>query len=221
MRRPEIDQGLLLGMLVVLALAWAFVLIADEVAEGDTKSLDDRILLLFRRAGDPDTPIGPGWVAKTARDVTSLGSTPILILVTAGAAGFLGLSGRRRTMWFLIAAVVSGALVSGGLKSFFDRPRPDVVSHLDLPTSSSFPSGHSFVSAVVYLTLGALLARVHEGRALKAYFLALAALLSLLVGVSRVFLGVHFPTDVLAGWSAGVAWALACVLAARALERRR
>lgn len=214
------DFKVLLGILVVAGLVWAFVAIADEVAEGDFTKLDDRILLAFRVEGHPDRPVGPPWVANAARDLTSLGSTAVLVLVTAATAGYLFSTGRRRAGFFLLGAVIGGAALSFALKLGFDRPRPEIVGHLDRPLSSSFPSGHSMVSAVVYLTLGALLARSTDRRGLKIYFLGTAVLLALTIGLTRVFLGVHYPSDVLAGWTAGAAWALLCLVLARFLERR-
>ena len=115
---------------------------------------------------------------------------------------------------------MGGLLVSTLLKAGYNRPRPDLVPHLSMVFTSSFPSGHSMLSAIVFLTLGSLLGRfVHEWR-LKAYFLVVSLTLTFLVGVSRVYLGVHYPTDVLAGWTAGLAWALVCSLVARYLQRR-
>jgi undecaprenyl-diphosphatase len=120
----------------------------------------------------------------------------------------------------VIVAVVGGQVLSTLLKYFIDRPRPDIVHHLSHVYTTSFPSGHSMMSAVVYLTLGALLARFVPQRALKLYFIGLAMFLTFLVGVSRVYMGVHWPTDVLAGWTAGLVWAIACWLVARQLQRR-
>ncbi len=123
-------------------------------------------------------------------------------------------------MVFLIIAVVGGLVVSTILKMSFNRPRPDIVPHLSAVYTSSFPSGHSMLAATVYLTLGALLARFVPERRFKAYFLIVALILTGLVGVSRVFMGVHYPTDVLAGWVAGLTWAILCWVVARILQRR-
>src|SRR5207302_4145258 len=119
----------------------------------------------------------------------------------------------------LLVATLGGFLISGLLKNHYERPRPAVVPHLSYVYSSSFPSGHSMLSAVIYLTLGSLLARLAERRRLKIYCVAVAMLLTFLVGVSRVYLGVHYPTDVLAGWAAGLAWAVLCWLVTRYLQR--
>lgn len=214
------DFKLLVGILVVAVLVWGFVKVAEEVQEGEFKKLDDQILLAFRVNDHPEQPIGPSWLANAARDLTSLGSTTILTLVTAAVAGYLLAVGKRRTMFYLLGAVIGGAILSSTLKLGFARPRPEIVGHLDKPLSSSFPSGHSMVSAVVYLTLGALLARTAPRHRLRIYFVTVGASLALLIGVTRVFLGVHYPSDVLAGWSAGAAWALFCLMLARYLQHR-
>ena len=123
--------------------------------------------------------------------------------------------------YFAAGSVAGGMVVSGLLKDVFQRPRPEIVPHVAYAANASFPSGHSMMSALTYLTLAALLARSQERKRLKAYFLLLAALLTFMVGISRVYLGVHWPTDVLAGWMAGAVWAMLCWLAARWLQSRK
>ena len=157
---------------------------------------------------------------EVARDITAMGSTDILWLATAAVVGFLALDRRYWASGFVLGAVCGGWAVSFALKAAFDRPRPELVPHLMRAYFSSFPSGHSMMSAVVYGTLGSLLSSLVTRRRLKVYFLGLAAALAGLVGVSRVYLGVHYPTDVLAGWSAGLAWSTLCWLVGRKLERR-
>jgi undecaprenyl-diphosphatase len=202
----------------IAAGVWIFALIAGEVREGETLSFDRDILLAMRR---PDLSLkGSREFQEAARDVTALGGIVVLTLVTAATAGFLALDGKRRMAGFLCASILTGTLAATLLKDLFHRPRPDIVPHAVYATSGSFPSGHSMLSAITYLTLGALLARSHQRRALKVYFLLLAALLTLMVGVSRVYLGVHWPTDVLAGWIAGAVWALCSWLVARRLQGR-
>jgi undecaprenyl-diphosphatase len=133
-------------------------------------------------------------------------------------AVYLWLVGKTRLMIFTLAATIGGALVSFGLKSAFSRPRPEIVPHLTHVYTSSFPSGHSMISAVVYLTLGSLLAAIMPNLKLKVYVLAVAIILTVFVGISRIYLGVHYPTDVLAGWLAGLVWALLCWLVAHWLQ---
>lgn len=196
---------------------WGFIALADEVLEGETGRFDERILLALRVAGDPGDPLGPVWLEGLARDVTALGSMGVLTLVALVVVGFLLLRGGWRRGLQVAAAVIGGSAAAWILKAIFDRPRPDLVPHATEVYTSSFPSSHSMMAAVVYLTLGALLAQVQPRRRLKAYVLVVAAGLTVLVGVSRVYLGVHWPTDVLAGWSAGAAWAVGSWLVLRRL----
>lgn len=213
-----------LRTLIVLALAaggiWAFAEIADEVTEGDTHRFDRSILLAMRNANDLNDPWGPRWIEEMARDVTGLGGIAVLGGLTLFVCGFLWLEGKRRAMVLTALAILSGIALSFALKGTFDRPRPDLVPHHSHVSTSSFPSGHSMMAAVTYLTLGSLLARFHASTLVKAYFLVVAVVITIGVGVSRVYVGVHWPTDVLAGWSVGTAWALLCWVLARALQRR-
>jgi undecaprenyl-diphosphatase len=212
------------SVLATLALAvvavWGFVELAGEVLEGETHAFDERLLLALRSASDPSDPLGPGWLEELMRDVTGLGSTVVLTFITLSVAGLLALEGKRHAALFVIAAVGGGMLLSTLLKLGFDRPRPELVPHGALVYTASFPSGHATVSAVVYLTLGALLARVQQRLVLKLYLLGLAILLTVAVGISRIYLGVHWPSDVLADWAIGAAWALLCWAAALWLQRR-
>ncbi len=214
------ELAVMLGTLCVVASTWGFVVLASQVSEGRTKAFDDRILTALRVPGDLARPIGPEWASESARDITALGSTVVLMLATLGVAGFLALDRRYAAMAFVLGATFSGLALSALLKSAFERPRPELVPHLMRVYFSSFPSGHSMMSAVVYGTLGSLLSSLVKRRRLKFYFLTLAAALSVLVGASRVYLGVHYPTDVMAGWSAGLAWSTLCWLVGRQLERR-
>jgi undecaprenyl-diphosphatase len=174
----------------------------------------------MRTPGRPTDPVGPPWFEEAVRDVTSLGSTTIVVLITATVAGFLAMSGTRHAAVLMVASVSSGGLLMSFLKQVFGRTRPDLVAHSARVFTESFPSGHATLSAITYLTLGALLARVQTRRTLKAYSLGVAITLTALVGVSRVYLGVHWPTDVLAGWCLGAAWAIGCWLVAAWLQRR-
>lgn len=219
-RLGRYELATLIALVLVMGGIWAFVAIAEEVIEGETHSFDKAILLAMRNANDPVDPLGPKWLEELARDFTALGSVGITMLITLAVAGFLLLQSRRRATLLILAAVGGGLLISALLKQGFDRPRPDIVPHVAYVYTASFPSGHSMMAAVTYLTLGALLARVQPRRQLKAYLLMIAIVLTLLVGLTRVYLGVHWPTDVLAGWTAGAAWALICWLAARWLQHR-
>lgn len=198
----------------------AFLEIAEEVGEGEIERFDAALLLALRTPGDPADPLGPRWVEIMFRDLTSLGSHAVLAVVAVVAVGFLLASGKRAAALLMAVSVGGGALLSAGLKSLYQRPRPDLVTHLAEVSSASFPSGHAMLSAVTYLTLGALLARVQPQQRLKAYIFSVALALTIVVGLSRVYLGVHWPTDVLAGWVVGAAWAILCWLLATWLQRR-
>lgn len=209
-RARGIARPLAVMIAVGAVLLFAFVKLADEVLEGDTRTFDETVLLALRMPGDISQPVGPPWLEEMVRDLTSLGSVGLLTIVTLGVAAWLLFSGKRRTAGLVLVAVVGGVLFSSLLKLGFARPRPDLVPHSVAVFTNSFPSGHAMMSAVVYLTLGFLVARTQHAVALKVYLLSLALFLTLLVGLSRVYLGVHWPSDVLAGWAVGACWALLC-----------
>jgi undecaprenyl-diphosphatase len=216
----RVETRTLLVLLLIAASLWGFVELADEVTEGSTRAWDESLLLSLREAGDPDDPIGGGNAEEAMRDLTALGGATWLIFLTAAAAGGLALMRQARSALLLLVAVAGGQLLSHATKSFFVRPRPDLVSHEAYVHTASFPSGHSMMAAVTYLTLAVMLARATRSRRLKAYYVGLAALLTVAVGVSRVYLGVHWPSDVLAGWMIGAAWALLLYTLADWLGRR-
>lgn len=199
--------------------AWAFVAIADEVREGGTHTLDRMLLLALRNPQNPADPLGPSWLEEAARDITGLGGYAVLTIVTVASVIYLLMAKKRGAALVVIGAVLGGMLLSALLKLGFDRPRPDLVPHATRVYTASFPSGHAMLSAVTYLTLGALLARVEESRRIKLFIMGLAVAVTLLVGISRVYLGVHWPSDVLAGWSVGAAWACLCWFVALQLQR--
>ncbi len=203
--------------LLFLAL-WGFVELAEEVMEGETGSFDRTLLLAMRDPADLNNPIGPGWLEEVGRDITALGGTAVLSMTTLVIIGYLLLDGKRRVALVLLIATLGALGISTILKQTFDRPRPDLVPHGVIVYTASFPSGHSMLAASTYLTLGVLLAMVQPRRTIRAYILACAVAVTLLVGISRVYLGVHWPTDVLAGWTAGAGWALICWLIARWLQ---
>jgi len=209
------ETTVFLSLLVIIGGIWVFISTANYVAAGDTQAMDDRILLALRNPTDLSVPIGPAWTEGAVRDITSLGGYAVLILITISVILFYCLNRNFRAARFIAISIVGGYLLSVALKSVFDRPRPEIVPHLSGSSMSSFPSGHSMMSAIVYLTLGTLLARTVDRDQLKLFFWGLALLLTLTIGISRVYMGVHYPTDVLAGWSAGIAWATLCGLTAR------
>ena len=210
---------MLLGAVGILVLLLAFALLAAEVFEGDTQAFDNRLLMALRRADDRSIPIGPPWLRAGALDITALGSPTVLGLATLAVCGFLLLQRMARTATFVFIATIGGWFLNETLKEVFQRARPAIVPHLQNVMTLSFPSGHAMNSAAVYLTLGALTMRLADRRVTKWYCMAAAMLLTFLVGTSRIFLGVHYPTDVLAGWLLGMTWALACWTVERRIEQ--
>jgi undecaprenyl-diphosphatase len=209
-RFRKLDRRELTWLIVGLGtclLLWGFITLADEVMEGDTQTVDTRILQALRDPEDQARPRGPGWLEPALLDLTALGGPTVLGLVVISIVGFLLLQGRYRTALVILVTAASAEFANVGLKGFFDRARPDVVPHLRDVSSTSFPSGHAMESAIIYLTLGAMLMRIAEGRLTKIYCMGMAVFVTLLVGISRVYLGVHYPTDVIGGWIFGFAWA--------------
>lgn len=216
--REEI--GLVVVLVVIAGGILAFLRLADVVAEGETEAFDRAVLLLFRDPANLAQGPGPGWLPGIMRDITALGGLAVLTLIVTVTAVYLVLVGKRAAALFVVLAVTGGTLLSHGLKMLFDRPRPDLIPNAPLELTASFPSGHAMVSAVTYLTLGVLLTRLDAPRRVHAYFLAVAVVMTVMIGISRIYLGVHWPTDVLAGWCLGAAWALFCWLVALWLQRR-
>ena len=196
-------------------LLLVFLSLAGEVIEGDTQAFDTKILRSLRSPADPSRPIGPPWLEGACLDVTALGSSTVLGLVVIAVLGFLVLQARYRTALVVALTAISGEMVNGAMKQAFNRARPSIVPHLREVFTTSFPSGHAMESAIVYLTLGAILMRAAESRLTKLYCFLVAILLTALVGLSRVYLGVHYPTDVIGGWIVGFVWASVCWLAAQ------
>lgn len=205
--------------LILVAVAagglFVFLQLTGEVMEGDTRAFDESLLLLLRSADEPGTPIGPYWVQHAMDDITALGGTTVLSLMTVMVTVYLLLAKRGAIAAFTFFSVVGGWFLSALLKLGVARPRPDIVPHLVEVHDLSFPSGHAMLSAVTYLTLGALLSRAQPGRVTRIYMIGVAVFLTFIIGLSRVYLGVHYPTDVLGGWCAGATWALICWLIAR------
>jgi undecaprenyl-diphosphatase len=217
--RDRQELLLLFGTLALLGIILLVLNLAAEVTEGDTLDFDKRMLASLRKADNPAQPIGPAWLEMAAFDITALGGPTVLGMTVLAVVGFLVLQGMYRNAAFVFVASVGGWMLNDLLKEVFARPRPQVVPHLRQVMSLSFPSGHALTSAAIFLTLGALLMRVAQSRLVKFYCMFIAMLATLLVGATRVYLGVHYPTDVLAGWLIGISWALFCWLLERSLER--
>lgn len=214
------SMPVLLAGAVGLAL-YAFFQIADEVSETEIKGLDQALLLAFRNPADITDPIGPIWLEETIAEITSLGGYPILIAVVAAVVGYLIVVRMYGPALYIAISILMGSALSQLLKLFYDRARPDLVEHLVTAHTASFPSGHATMSTIVYLTLAALIVRLVDNIRARVYVICVAALVSILVGLSRIYLGVHWPSDVAAGWALGVAWASLSWLAVSALRAVR
>ncbi|MBS0477879.1 MAG: phosphatase PAP2 family protein [Proteobacteria bacterium] len=207
--------------LFVASLVGLGAYLADELVEGEGWAIDRRLLIGLRVAGDLQRPIGPHWIQQSAVDISALGGPTLMWLF--GVSGLVWLVCRRQraeAAW-IGASLIGASLISSSLKYAIDRPRPALVPHLAQVTDSSFPSGHSLVSAALYLTLALMLAEDARSWAARGAIVGFGALLVVLIGCSRVYLGVHWPSDVLGGWCFGTAWALAVFAANRRLHRKR
>jgi len=191
---------LLAGLGTVSLLVFLFLKIWSEVQEGDARAIDAAILLKLRVPGHLDIPIGPAWLKESMVALSDLG-----YLLVKGALG-------RAVL--LATATLSGGVAVLALKDLTGRPRPIIVDHLVSVQFTSFPSGHAANSAIVYLTIAVLAIDVEPSLRAQTYILIVAITLTVLIGLSRLYLGVHWPSDVAAGWALGAAWALAWRLAA-------
>ena len=214
------DPLVWVNLVILLGSAWLFLFIAHEVSDGDHLPLETAVMRALHHY-DPISVNDSTWLREAARDITSLGSMVVLATVTVLVLGFFVLSRRFSAALFLFSAALGGQVLNATLKVAFGRERPDPSIRWVEIDSLSFPSGHATSSAVVFLTIAILLSRILDKQSHQAYVMAAAVGLSLLVGLSRVYLGVHYPTDVIAGWLLGLTWAEICWFAARALGTRR
>ena len=211
---------ILLNLLILVTALLVFTYVAKEVVSGESKGFDEMTLNYLRHDGkimeDEQT-----WLTGMMIDITALGGTTIIFMITAAVVFYLLIQKQYEFMWLILIATIGGAILSFGLKELFARERPPLIYHLLTVKSLSFPSGHAMMSSVVYLTQGALLAKVQSNKNLRVYILLVAIILVFLIGISRIYFGVHYPTDVLAGWSVGLAWASLCWLAVKYLQKRK
>jgi undecaprenyl-diphosphatase len=201
-----------MALFAIAVLLSLFGFIAHAVGRGNPTALDRRVTLALRSSADPSRPMGPAWVQEAARDLTSLGSIIVVVITTVAVAGFLFLAHKPGVAWLMLVAVGGGIALNNLLKLVFARQRPNVITSSARVFTTSFPSGHATLSAIAYLTIGGLLSRASPSPAVSLYLMALAVSLTVLIGCSRIYLGVHYPTDVLAGWCIGAAWAIFCWL---------
>jgi undecaprenyl-diphosphatase len=221
----DVRTAALPAMLIgIVALgAYVFLELADDIGEEEIGAIDRALLLAFRNPADFSDPLGPVWLQEFVTEITSLGGYPILVALVATVAGYLIVARKYGPALFVVLSTGLGTVVSQLLKLAYERPRPDLVDHLDVIHTASFPSGHATMSAIVYLTLAALIVRLVEETRVRVYVMSVAVLLSVAVGLSRIYLGVHWPSDVAAGWALGAAWASLSWLVVSALRawRRR
>lgn len=214
------EFSVLIAFTIIVGGLWLTIALADGVLEGDTQETDMALLMLLREGEDADNPIGPAWVEYLMRDFTALGGTGFLVLIVTAITVFYLIQGRYKEMMFLLVAVLGAYLLSTFLKGIFDRPRPEFVPPGSYTYSASFPSGHALLAAATYLTLGSIVSQLAPRYRLKAFIFLLSIFIMVLVGFTRLYLGVHYPTDVLAGWAIGSVWAMVCWLTFRWLRHR-
>ena len=212
---------ILIVSFIIVVGVWSFVEIIDAISEKETLNFDTSILEFTRNPDDLALTEGPVWLPGVVRDITALGSGAVLAIFVIIVALYLLLLKKYNAVILVLGATIGGTILVSAIKLLVGRARPDVVPALMTETSLSFPSGHSAMSAVVYLSLAALLARMEFSYKIKIYIMTIALLLTFLVGLSRIFLGVHYPTDVLGGWAIGIAWATLCWFIAWFLENKK
>jgi undecaprenyl-diphosphatase len=203
---------LVAGLALVTLAAAGFALIARAVVEGQTQQFDDAILTWMGNNGAP-------WLDVAALELTALGARIVVYMVVLVASAFLWQSRHHYSAALLWVSVIGAGLINSVLKISFNRPRPDVfpwrTQHVGL---ASFPSGHAMTSIVVYGTLAFLIARLAPTKWLRRLVWTVAMLVVVTVGLSRLYLGVHYPSDVLAGFVIGGAWAIICALGMEAVR---
>lgn len=221
-RVARAEVAAVVAFLVLATGILVFVDLADEMKELDGQSFDQSVLMMLRPYADrPDQPWGPWWLHEGAADLTSLGGISVLGLFALIALGFLLIQKKRLSAVLLVVGLGGGVALSEGLKSLFARERPPAAYQVVETLNASFPSGHALLATVFYLSLGVMLTRAFPQRRLKAYAMAVAIVIALLIGLTRIYLGAHWATDVFAGWSVGAAWAMSLWLFAYAVERRQ
>ena len=221
LRIARTEIAALSALFVVTAGIAVFADLAGDMREGDGQAFDQTILSAMRPHADLSDALGPWWLEEAAADLTSLGGIAVLTLFATIVILFLFLQRKRLSALLLLIGLGGGVMLSEGLKSVFERDRPPQVYQAVDTINASFPSGHALLSAVFYLSIAVMLTRAFPRRRIKAYVLGVGVVLTLIVGMTRIYLGAHWATDVLAGWSVGAAWAMTLWLIAYAIQRRQ
>lgn len=216
--RAEIGVVAALGILAGGVAVFADV--AEDFNEDEARSFDMNVLAALHPGPDLADPVGPAWLDRAAQDFSAFGSLAIICTIALVMVGFLLMQKRAVQAGMLVLALGGGLLLSETMKGIFERTRPPEIYHMAGALNASFPSGHALLSTVFYLTLGAMLARLLQRRRNKVYAISVAITVALLVGFTRVYLGVHWASDVLAGWALGATWAMVCWLIGWAVEKR-
>lgn len=220
LRRARAEIAPLAALLAAAVAVMVFVEVADDMTEADGQAFDQAVLAALRPHADaPGAPWGPWWLHEAAADLTALGGIAVLGLFAVVAMIFLVMQRKRLSATLLAVGLVGGVGLSEGLKSVFQRARPPAEYQAVETLNASFPSGHALMATVFYLTLAVMLTRASPRRRVKAYVLGVGVTLALLVGLTRIYLGAHWASDVFAGWSVGAAWAMVLWLIAHAAER--
>lgn len=206
--RSDFSTNAFLWFGLVAGLGSLFLKIASEISEGDADRWDSAILFAMRIPGQLSIPRGPTWLVSTMINISAIGSPAVLAIIVISACILLRIRGKRRQPVLLFAATASGAVVVAMLKIVYGRARPEIIPHLVPALNLSFPSGHAADSAIVFSTIAAMLIAVEKDRNTRIFVALLAIALTLAIGLSRIYLGVHWPSDVLAGWAFGAGWAL-------------
>jgi undecaprenyl-diphosphatase len=212
-RLRALEARTLVAITLIVAALLAFLRLGDAVQAGRTLDIDQRIILALRDPANPGQPRGSFWTKDILHDLTALGGVAVLTLTVVVATIFLWANGRRRHAGVLLGTVLAATFAGQLVKGAYDRPRPDLVAYGDYFSQSSFPSGHGNIATVVWMTLALIVASLERTRTGKATALLVGGFISLTAGATRVYFGVHWPSDVLGGWLLGFAWTLVAWIA--------
>lgn len=202
----------LVAQLLLLATVALFLAVLVTVSTGGTRVGDEWTLRVLRMPEDSGRAVGPPWLTDVVLAITALGEGPTLTAFVLLAAGWFFFRGDRRALRMMLVVGIGGLLLMLALKYSIGRPRPDIVPHLSRISHGSFPSGHAMMTMAIFLSIAVLVGRGLRSARRRSALVLFAVVASLCIGSTRVFVGVHYPSDVLAGWMIGLAWAAACWL---------